>query len=64
MHIFLGLFRWGSSVAFHEGVLFPKGGGFPELLEKRDSPSVTGEKGLYQRQAAEGAIVQEIKQQK
>lgn len=43
--------------------LLPKGGGFPEFLEKRDSPSGTGEKGLYQHQAAEGAIVQEIKQQ-
>ena len=61
--IFLSLFRCGSSAAFHEGALLPKGGGFPEFLEKRDSPSGTGEKGLYQHQAAEGAIVQEIKQQ-
>lgn len=63
LYIFLSLFRCGSSAAFHEGALLPKGGGFPEFLEKRDSPSGTGEKGLYQHQAAEGAIVQEIKQQ-
>lgn len=43
---------------------FAKGESFPKLVEKGSSLSLTGEKGLYQHKAAEGAVVQEIKQQK